>query len=258
MTFQLTPAAATHNALARLLRALTLRPRHAAQLRARGLGYDEIARNRYRSVPETNAERQRAADGLASYLDACGGGVPGFYRERGRWRMAYRPSGYFISVRDELGHIQALTQRVDGPRDGGKYIWLSSADKDGGASSGAPPHFAGRHLMYSAPEVTITEGSLKADVAAYLSASPVIGVAGTHATRGLAQRLKAGYPLLGRVFIAYDRDMMEKPQVLEAVFNLGTQLEAEGFAVTVRTWPARYKGLDDYLAAQAYAQEVAA
>lgn len=258
MNLQLTPAAVTHNALARLLRVLTLRPEHTTRLRARGLGLDEIARNRYRSAPATDAERQLAAEALAPYLEAHGGGVPGFYREGGRWRMAYRPSGYFIPVRDELGHIQALVQRVDVPRDGGKYIWLSTTDKNGGASSKAPPHFAGSHLLLSSPEVTITEGSLKADVASYLSGSPVIGVAGTHATRGLAQRLKAGYPLLERVFIAYDRDMMVKAQVLEAVFNLGTQLEAEGFAVTVRSWPSQYKGLDDYLVARVHAREVAA
>ena len=66
---------------------LTLRPEHRAKLIARGLSADEIARKRYVSAPTTSAERQRAADALAPYLEAFGGGVPGFYRERGRWRM---------------------------------------------------------------------------------------------------------------------------------------------------------------------------
>jgi DNA primase len=239
-------------------RVLTLRPEHRARLEARGLAPDEIARLRYASAPATSAERQRAADELAPYLDPFGGGVPGFYRERGRWRMVYRPAGFFVPVRDESGYIQALSQRVDEPRDGCKYLWLSSADRDGGASSGAPPHFAARHLMWRASEVMITEGSLKADVAAYLSRSAVVGVAGTHAICGLAGRLKASFPLLRRVFVAYDRDMREKPQVLEALLGLTAQLEAAGFAVRVRTWPGPAKGIDDFLLSQIAPRGVAA
>lgn len=251
-------AALVSNALRRLLRALTLRLEHRGKLRARGLSNAEIERLRYRSAPATVAERQRAADALAPYLDAIGGGVPGFYCERGRWRMVYRPSGFFIPVRDECGHIQGLSQRVDEPRDGGKYVWLSSADREGGASSGTPPHFAGHRLLYSASEVTITEGALKADVASYLSHTPVIGVAGTHATRGLAARLRTGFPLLRRVLVAYDRDWLEKPQVRDALLKLVAQLEAEGFAVKVRTWPGHAKGYDDYLFSQIPSPEVAA
>ena len=186
-------------------------------------------------------------DALAPYLEAFGGGVPGFYRERGRWRMVYRPPGFFVPVRDERGFIQALSQRVDEPRDGGKYLWLSSADRDGGASSGTPPHFVGRHLLHDAEEVTITEGSLKAAVASFLSCSPFVGVAGTNATRGLAERLRENFPRLRRVVVAYDRDMMEKPQVLDALFRLTAQLEAASFSVRVRTWPGHEKGIDDYL-----------
>lgn len=243
--------AAVNKVLMRLVcNELTLRPEHRARLLARGLSAGEITRLRYVSAPVTAAERQRAADALAPYLDASGGGVPGFYRECGRWRMVYRPPGFLIPVRDECGHIRALSQRVEDPRDGGKYLWLSSADRDGGASSGTPPHFAGRHLLYSAPEVVVTEGSLKADVAAYLSGSPVIGVAGTHAVRGLAARLRAGFPLLRGVIVAYDMDVLVKPQVRAALETLTARLEAVGFQVRVRTWPDRWKGYDDYLLSQ--------
>lgn len=245
--------------LSRLVcKVLTLRLEHAALLLARGLGPVEVERGRYASAPATGADRQRAADALAPHLEACGGGVPGFYRERGRWRMAYRPPGFFIPVRDACGHIQALSQRVDDARDGAKYLWLSSADRDGGASSGTPLHFAGRQHLFPASEVTITEGALKADVAAHISGAPVIGVAGTHATRGLAERLRTGLPLVRRVLVAFDRDMMEKPQVLDAALGLCEQLEAEGFDVKVRTWPGPEKGIDDYLLAQLLSREVAA
>lgn len=237
---------------------LALRPEHRAKLRARGLADAEITRQHYVSAPANAPERQRAADALAPYLDAFGGGVPGFYRGGGRWRMVYRPSGFFVAVRDECGRIQALSERVDEPRGGGKYLWLSSSGRDGGASSGAPAHFAARHLMHGATEVTVTEGSLKAEIAAYLSGSPVVGVAGTHAISGLARRLRAAFPSVRRVAVAYDRDMAEKPQVLEAIFRLTGELEAECFEVRVRTWPTDHKGYDDYLLSQLRRPEVRA
>lgn len=255
----MTAGAGPSNVLTRLLRdVLTLRPEHRAALRARGLEDSWIDAQRYRSAPRLPAERDAAAEYLAPLLDSYGGGVPGFYSERGRWRMVYRPPGFFIPVRDECGHIQALAQRVDEPRDGGKYLWLSSADRDGGASSGTPPHFAGRHLLYSAPEVTITEGTLKADVAAYLSGAPVIGVAGTHAFHGLAARLRTGFPLLRRVIVAYDMDVLVKPQVRTALEAFTAQIETEGFRVRVRTWPDGWKGYDDYLLSQLGKGRVAA
>lgn len=248
--------------------ALTLRPEHEARLMARGLSRDEIRRKRYVSAPVTREERRRAADALATYLDAFGGGVPGFYFAEGRWEIAYRPPGIFFAVRDEHGFIQALSQRVDEPRGGGKYIWLSTnpeaEDNDGhqkyprGASSGTPPHFAGRHLLHEADEVMITEGALKSEIACFLSGLPVVGVSGTHSINGLASRLRTNFPKLRRALVGYDRDMMEKPQVLDAVFRLTAQLEAERFRVRVRTWPGPEKGIDDYLLAESRRAEVTA
>jgi hypothetical protein len=174
---------------------LTLRPEHRAKLIARGLSDAEIDRMRYMSAPATRVERQRAADALAPYLEAFGGGVPGFYRERGRWRMVYRPSGFLIPARDEHGFIQTLAQRIDDPEDGGKYLWLSSADRDGGASSGAPFHFANRPALWSAEELTVVEGTLKCDVCAALSgpASPA------SITRADSRRI---YARISRAFAA--------------------------------------------------------
>lgn len=245
------PADIINGVLTRFIsRELSLRPEHRAALLARGLTDAEIERKRYVSAPVSKDEYRRVAASLSSSLEAFGGGVPGFYRDRGRWKMAWRPAGYFVAVRDERGFIQALLQRVDEPLDGGKYIWLSSAERDGGASSGAPPHFAGNALLQDVEEVTITEGALKAEVASYLSAAPVIGVAGTHSIRGLASRLKSSFPKLRRISVAYDRDMYEKPQVLSALYKLVAQLQACGFRVRVRTWPGPEKGYDDYLLAQ--------
>jgi hypothetical protein len=237
---------------------LTLRPEHKARLAARGLGGAEIERLRYVSAPATRAEREQISDLLAPYLEAFGGAVPGFYRERGRWRMVYRPSGFFIPARDERGFIQALAQRVDEPKGGGKYIWVSSADSYGGAPSGAPIHFANRPLLWDAQELTVVEGTLKADCVAALAGLPVVGVAGVNNIRGLASRLRANLPRLRRVVVAFDKDVFTKPQVRAALERLISQLEGERFSVRVRTWLGDAKGFDDYLLSQLRAREVVA
>jgi len=253
------PADTINGVLTRLVcDVLTLRPEHRMKLLARGLSDADIKRLRCVSAPDTRAERRRTADALVPYLEAFGGGVPGFYRDRGRWQMVYRPPGFFVAARDEHGCVQALAQRVDDPEDGGKYLWLSSADRDGGASSGAPFHFANRSAMWGADELLVTEGTLKADVIASLSGLPVVGVARVNNTRGLATRLRANLPSLRRVVVAFDRDVLTKPQVAAALDRLVAHLEAERFRVRVRTWPGESKGFDDYLLSQLRVQEVKA
>ncbi|MDT5293162.1 MAG: hypothetical protein QOJ76_42 [Acidobacteriota bacterium] len=182
--------------------------------------------------------------------------------------MTYCVPGFLIPARDECGHIQALALRADEPRDGAKYIWLSSnpevEDTCGrqkylrGASSGAPVHFANRPAMWSAEELIVTEGTLKANVIAALSGLPVVGVAGVNNARGLAARLRANLPQLRRVVVAFDKDVSEKPQVAAALERLVAQLEGERFTVRVRMWPGESKGLDDYLLSQLRAREVTA
>jgi hypothetical protein len=247
---------------------LTLRPEHTAALRARGLSEEWIEAQGYRSTPQTPAERDQVVGALAEYLDAFGGGVPGFFHDGCRWEIVYTSPGYFIPARDEYGLIQGLAYRLDLPRDGTKYVWLSSnpdAQDDRrrqkyprGASSGAPFHFANRPALWDAEELTVVEGTLKADCVAAFSGLPVVGVAGVNNTRGLAARLRANLPHLRRVYVAFDRDVLEKAQVAAALERLVTQLQGERFAVRVRMWPGESKGLDDYLLSQISAREVAA
>jgi hypothetical protein len=266
---QRAPSDIVSGVLTRLIcKELSLRPEHAAKLRERGLSTSEIERGRYVSAPATREERQRAADSLASYLDAFGGGVPGFYFEGGSWRMTYCAPGFLIPARDEYGHIQALALRADVPRPGNKYVWLSSnpeAEDDRGrqkyprgASSGAPVHFANRPALWSAQELVVTEGTLKADVIAALSGLPVVGVAGVNNARGLAARLRASFAQLRRINVAFDRDVLDKPNVADALERLVSQLEGERFTVRVRMWPGEAKGFDDYLLSQLRAREVTA
>lgn len=247
---------------------LTLRPEHRVRLRARGLSDAWIDAQGYRSTPRNEAERAAIVLRLAPYLEAFGGGVPGFYHDGRRWRMVYCAPGVLIPARDEHSRIQALCYRVDEPRDGCKYIWLSSnpetLDERGqqkyplGASSGSPVHFANRPAMWESDELVITEGTLKADCIAALTGLPVVGVAGTHSTRGLAPKLRATFPRLRSVAVAFDKDLLIKAQVAAAVNRLVAQLEAERFRVRVRLWPGDAKGFDDYLLSELRAREVTA
>jgi hypothetical protein len=231
---------------------LTLATEHKANLLARGLSEKEIKRAGYASTPNVS-EAAEIARTLSTY-DLKG--VPGFYHD-GQTCMNIYSGGFLIPVRDERARIQAFQIRRD--KGEPRYMWLSSAGKSGGTSSGAPVHFANAHLLASAAEVTVTEGALKADVAAYLSHAPVIGVAGVNSFGAdFSTRLRESFPNLARVRVAYDRDLLEKPQVYEALQRLTAQLERARFSVRLRTWPPPWKGYDDFLLSQSVVQEVAA
>jgi DNA primase len=235
---------------------LALSPARRARLYARGLSDGEIAQRGYVDTP-TEAQGDEMAAALAGYGLA---GVPGFYRDGARWRMVKCAPGYFVPHRDERGRIQAMQYRLDGPLHGKtKYLWLSSTDKPQGASSGAPVHHALHHLFANAAELVVTEGALKADVIAYLTQQPVVGVAGV-GTFGadFTMRLQAAAPALRYVVVAYDMDLYHKPEVLQALEALTGQLQRAGLRVRVRTWPEKWKGLDDYLLAQFNQTEVRA
>jgi hypothetical protein len=244
-----------------LLKSLPLAPQHRHDLRRRGLSDGHIARIGFASTPS-----QAVAAHVVEQLAPLGlDGVPGFYRERGSWRMVGMFKGYFVPYRDAEQRICGLQYRLEQPIDDAKYIWLSSATdregkaRDGGSSSGSPVHFARPDLLAGASEVIITEGGLKAEIIAALIEQPVIAAAGvTTFGEGFAARLRRSFPQLQRVVIAFDADLWIKPQVFAALERLAAQLERARFFVRIRTWPQQFKGFDDYLLAQVRGEEVAA
>jgi hypothetical protein len=232
---------------------LVLSEQHRAALRSRGLSDSAIELAGYRSTPpEPFASNVARALAREHNLQ----NVPGFYRDGDVWRIVDGGIGFYVPVCDHAGRICGMQIR----RDEGtpKYLWFSSAGRGGGASSGAPVHFAKAHLLKDAADVTITEGALKADIAAHLLASPVIGIAGV-STFGddFAANLKQCFPNLRRVAVAFDMDLWHKPQVAAALDKLITQLERARFTVRVRMWEEQHKGIDDYLVAQTGKREVA-
>ena len=242
-----------------LYKQLILAKEHKTKSLMRGLDAAEIQCNGYASLPPP-AFASSLARSLAAQYELKG--VPGFYLDGGEWQLNVRngDAGMFIPVRDPIGHIQALLIRRDDATDGrGKYIWLSSKGRPKGASSGAPVHFAKPYKLHSASEVVITEGALKADVVAYLTSSPVVGIAGVSTfSSDFASHLRETFPNLRRVSIAYDRDLLEKEEVYSALMRLTTQLERACFQVRIRTWPPPAKGYDDYLLSQLTRKGVAA
>jgi len=268
LTVEATPRADAeriHKIYSVLLRVyLVLSEPHKANLVSRGLDAAIIARNGYRSTPRALYAKTIARE-LAQHHDLRG--VPGFYMERGEWRMVWMDEGIIIPVRDQNNGIAALMYRRTHARkdeDFGKYIWISSAeDRDGkpreaGASSGAPCHYANSHMMKNAEAVTLTEGALKATIASHLLNQPVIGNAPSCFGADFAANLKRDFPQLRTIFVGFDMDFKKNESVKSALFRLVEQLEQARFDVRIRTWPDKWKGLDDFLVAIASQKEVAA
>ncbi len=252
-----------HSVYTTLLRGLQLSPADHASLRARGLSNEAIERGQFKSTP-TRDEAAAITRVLANSHDLAH--VAGFYKEAGAWRMTWTDAGVVIPARDAFGRINALMYRRTHARKDeffGKYIWLSSGeDRDGkpreaGASSGAPCHFAKSHMMKNAESVTLTEGALKAEIAGHLLNQPVIGNAPSCFGEGFAANLKRDFPQLRTVFVAFDMDFKRNESVKAAMFCLVEQLEKARFDVRIRTWPDKWKGIDDYLLAVSQ-REVAA
>jgi hypothetical protein len=175
--------------------------------------------------------------------------VPGFILDaRGTLALAAVP-GLLVPVRDLHDKTVALMVRPDRRIDGGgKYLWLSSASR-GGPGSGAPCHDNGAAgPAGDGPVVRLTEGALKADVAAALSGVRTLGAAGVTNWRPALPMLRELGPEVVRV--AFDQDASTKLAVAYATAECCQALRAEGYKVEVETWPwAKAKGIDDALQA---------
>jgi len=225
-----------------LLAACPLAASHRAQLRARGLSDAAIAAAGYGTWPG-GFGRDVAARLQAAGLDLAG--VPGFARDKtGGWWIRAR-AGLLIPVRDAAGRIHGCQIRTD---EATRYRWLSSAGRPGGASPGSPAHVAGRTSGRPGGWVWVTEGPLKADVAATLLRAPVVGVPGVTSWRAALPALADLAP--GVVVLAFDRDADPgtRAAVQQAAARLARALARRGLPVRWATWSGA-KGVDDVLAA---------
>jgi len=226
-----------------LLGRLPLYERHRQHLLVRGLQDTDLARAGYRSLPEgCRAGIVRHLRSL--YRDELLVAVPGIVTRRGQrddYLTLTGAPGLLIPVGSAAGLVVGLVVRPDDPGDGGKYRWLSGG---GGACSGTRGHVPAG--VQPSQRVVVTEGCLKADVAAALSGRSFIGLPGSNVTSEALQALRE----LGAVeaLLALDSDAARNRHVAMAQVEGLRQLKEAGFAAGLVRWnPALGKGIDDML-----------
>lgn len=225
-----------------LLDILTLEKEHIQNLKKRGLELKDIAELKYRSVPTNKEKIMEICDKLSRQYKLKG--IPGFYTNNGKWTFDC-PSGIFIPVRDINGKIKGMQIRIDEPGDKGKYRWFSSNGRENGVKARSWAHITKNR----GAEIVITEGPLKADVAAKLSGATFIGLPGVNAVKELETTLQElKLPKNSVVYIAYDMDKKKNIQVLNAEKKVVEKIEEIGLVSKVIEWDyEKGKGIDDYL-----------
>ena len=185
-----------------LLRELSLKIEHKQDLLRRGLTEDDIKRFKFASTPNDKI-------GICNKLISSGynlEGVPGFFiNKKGAWELNIPGKGYFCPVFDgEYNYILGFQIRVDKPYNGAKYLWVSSAGKKNGLSSGGlSSYLPGKNENV----VIITEGILKSIVIYSLLKGQVsvIGVPGVKCINSLKPYLQR-FEENAFCFLAYDMD----------------------------------------------------
>lgn len=243
-----------HQTFSVLLSMLSLSEKHRQALRERGLSDGQIDDLGYKSTPprclcKSYAERLLRQGCIIK-------GVPGFYLdEDGKWTVKFhqRTAGVLIPVKGIDGLIRGLQIRLDVPikdkddppeKSGTKYLWLSSSNKTGGVSSGAPLHFVGDP---NARTVYVTEGALKSDVAHLLMDRTFIAIAGANNTAQLdplfALLAQSGTEL---IIEAHDMDKYRNEQVAGGASKIYLMARSHGMNCRRLTWNPNYKGIDDW------------
>lgn len=227
-----------------LLDACPLIDEHREQLRRRGLTDPEIDSLPFGSLPAAATERRAIAAAIVSRLgDVAFGAVPGLYRKANQPALA-GASGLLIGVL-QRGRIVGMVIRPD-QQTKGKYIWLSSRDRDGGCASGAPCAVLVGDDDGAEPAI-ITEGILKGLIVHVRSGRSVVAMPGAGITASVAGHL--GDLSAPGALLAYDTDRTTNPAVADAEARLIAALHNAGYPTHRLTWGTRFKGLDDALAA---------
>lgn len=243
------PLEVRHLMYSDMLEHLTLLPKHRENLLERGLSDERIARNQYRSMPETERGRRL----LASLLRAHGHdllGLPGFRTYYNEWTVS-GPNGFLIPVRNKDGLIQGLKIRLDAeehPKR--KYRWLSSRNMPNGTRSYSWVHITGNT---SSKRAFLTEGPLKGDVASFLANDALfVCIGGVNALGGLKDALLS----LGvrEAVEAMDMDQNTNKQVRDAIRAMRREVQKiPDIRYSKYTWNPAYKGVDDYFLSRASA-----
>lgn len=254
-----------------LLNSLTLSKKHHDDLIARGLSEQQIIKGMYKTVPVIglNTIAYDAYYKSGAFIDFKNRklGVPGFYDLHSEPQLVKRKNGFFIPVRDSLGRISGMQIRFDDlsldaneeqKESYHKYAWFSSSEKDTGCSvSGCENiHYAGDWIK-APKQINLTEGVLKADIAAALSGTPFIGLVGVNNLNNLCfELMQLKDRGAQKVNICIDMDYREKKEVASALDSIKEIIGRAGLTYTVVNWPEKYKGIDDFLLARRSLKEL--
>lgn len=231
-----------------LLRELGLHTKHREHLQnVRGLAADTLLS--FASAPGDPDYCRHIAERIIDSLGMTSlRAVPGFFVDpHGRWTCRATSAGILIPILNANKQIQAFQIRRDHcsmvyPR----YIWFSSSRFPCGSSTGIPIAVCRPELLVKGA-TWITEGPLKATVAAWHLNVGVLGVPGVSNWRPSVVLI----PHMAPVVIAYDMDAATKPEVAHHRRELARGVQRAGHPVSIAQWDPRYKGLDDAILANA-------
>ncbi len=249
-----------------------LEAHHRAELEQRGLDANAIARAGYATLAVRGRKNLALAAIAAAGGEAQALEVPGVVMKSngtGAWPSFAGCAGLAIPVRDIEGRIVALKIRRDEGRP--KYSAVSSSGAGGPSAEHAahvPVFDADRSRL------VLTEGELKADASTLFCARAGEIASWMRAVGGAPNAARLLALLEGRlvvsapgvdgwtaafdvvrqlraidVVVAFDSDVTKNRQVAAAEGELLAALRREGVRAVRATWPAQFKGLDDYLGA---------
>ena len=148
--------------------------------------------------------------------------------------------GLLVPMRDLEGRVVALkTRRSSGTP---KYLIWSSPSAKAFTTLHFPLGFNPK-----AETVRITEGEIKADLAQYKTNISTLSISGVTQWRESLDVLEQIKPK--KILIAFDyKDILEKPQIKQTLWEFGHELTSMGYDVGVETWKdTSCKGIDDAL-----------
>jgi DNA primase len=264
-----------------LLEQLNLSEDHRENLLDRGLTDSEIQSLGYKTLDYQSmsfSERDELCKKIFEEKFDEYERIPGFYDlNTDTPKISYQKRGFLIPVKNFRRQIEGFQIRYDSlPSNASemqkamfhRYGWLSSSNKETGIKTsgiGNIHHAGNWYYMTRVKKVCITEGALKADIAA--SISDRMHSNETHLFLGLTgvqntSQLKAELELLAnfqlrKVSLCVDMDYLTNKNVKQALENIKKVVQEvhyrddNGNLVSldykVIKWDENYKGIDDYL-----------
>ena len=230
----------------KLLSELSLSQKHREDLQRRGLSIKQIEEGLYKTIPavgfHTLAHKAIYETGVYSALASHKyWGIPGFTDVANPEKVSCRgrKNGYFVPVIQKDGLISGMQIRYDNlPEDASeeekekykKYSWYSSSEKETGCSvTGCENiHFAGKWSSFE-KDINLTEGVLKADIAAALSGKNFLGLVGVNNISQLRSTL-CKLQVFGaeNVNLYIDMDYRLKPEVAAALTGIKKEINRAG------------------------------